>query len=329
MTVLIDPPLWPKHGTVWSHLVSDTSIEELRGVRRAGGDPRPRLRPRPLRRAAGAHTTSSWPQAPCRCPRVNSCAGSARADSGSRRASGTRPVTRLLSRPRSSSARVITGGVPAGLSAAVETRRLRDFARPSPGRFGAGRASSTESEEHLRLGHPHRTLAPDGHLGQAGELDDRDRRLLRRCGRDQGRRRLGGCLGGGHRAATPGGDVRDDGPTARVPRMREPEPRPSRAPESARALSGTLAGACLRRACCRGIRCLLLAVRQRGRGDQRERVLGVLGDAVGAGVRLRLGWLLRRLRLLAAAAAPAAAATLGLLRLLRRAVLARPARGAR
>ena len=29
MTVLIDPPLWPKHGTVWSHLVSDTSIEEL------------------------------------------------------------------------------------------------------------------------------------------------------------------------------------------------------------------------------------------------------------------------------------------------------------
>lgn len=29
MAVLIDPPLWPKHGTVWSHLVSDTSIEEL------------------------------------------------------------------------------------------------------------------------------------------------------------------------------------------------------------------------------------------------------------------------------------------------------------
>jgi len=29
MAVLIDPPLWPKHGTVWSHLVSDTSIDEL------------------------------------------------------------------------------------------------------------------------------------------------------------------------------------------------------------------------------------------------------------------------------------------------------------
>ena len=25
MTVLIDTPLWPKHGTVWSHLVSDGS----------------------------------------------------------------------------------------------------------------------------------------------------------------------------------------------------------------------------------------------------------------------------------------------------------------
>jgi hypothetical protein len=29
MTVLIDTPLWPKHGTVWSHVVSDRSIDEL------------------------------------------------------------------------------------------------------------------------------------------------------------------------------------------------------------------------------------------------------------------------------------------------------------
>ena len=29
MAVLIDTPLWPKHGTVWAHLVSDESIEEL------------------------------------------------------------------------------------------------------------------------------------------------------------------------------------------------------------------------------------------------------------------------------------------------------------
>lgn len=29
MTVLIDQPLWPAHGTLWSHLVSDTSLAEL------------------------------------------------------------------------------------------------------------------------------------------------------------------------------------------------------------------------------------------------------------------------------------------------------------
>lgn len=29
MAVLIDPPNWPGHGRLWSHLVSDTSLEEL------------------------------------------------------------------------------------------------------------------------------------------------------------------------------------------------------------------------------------------------------------------------------------------------------------
>jgi hypothetical protein len=29
MTVLIDPPIWPAHDTLWSHLVSDTSLDEL------------------------------------------------------------------------------------------------------------------------------------------------------------------------------------------------------------------------------------------------------------------------------------------------------------
>ncbi|MCC5783847.1 hypothetical protein CRM73_12965, partial [Kocuria sp. CCUG 69068] len=29
MPVYIDPPLWPAHGTHFSHLVSDTSYEEL------------------------------------------------------------------------------------------------------------------------------------------------------------------------------------------------------------------------------------------------------------------------------------------------------------
>ena len=29
MTVLIDPPRWPAHGRLWSHLVSDASFTEL------------------------------------------------------------------------------------------------------------------------------------------------------------------------------------------------------------------------------------------------------------------------------------------------------------
>lgn len=29
MTVYIDPPTWPGHGRLWSHLVSDTSYDEL------------------------------------------------------------------------------------------------------------------------------------------------------------------------------------------------------------------------------------------------------------------------------------------------------------
>lgn len=29
MTVLLDPPLWPAHDTLWSHLVSDASLDEL------------------------------------------------------------------------------------------------------------------------------------------------------------------------------------------------------------------------------------------------------------------------------------------------------------
>ena len=37
MTLLIDPPAWPAHGTLWSHLVSDTSLHELRTFARAQG----------------------------------------------------------------------------------------------------------------------------------------------------------------------------------------------------------------------------------------------------------------------------------------------------
>ena len=39
MTVLIDPPIWPNHGTVWSHLVSDESLAELHAFAAQAGLP--------------------------------------------------------------------------------------------------------------------------------------------------------------------------------------------------------------------------------------------------------------------------------------------------
>ncbi|WP_341765639.1 DUF4031 domain-containing protein [Cellulomonas shaoxiangyii] len=40
MTVLVDPPLWPRHGTVWGHLVSDASYDELHAFAARAGIPR-------------------------------------------------------------------------------------------------------------------------------------------------------------------------------------------------------------------------------------------------------------------------------------------------
>jgi hypothetical protein len=39
MTVLIDEPIWPGHGTVWAHLVSDESYGELHKFAAAAGIP--------------------------------------------------------------------------------------------------------------------------------------------------------------------------------------------------------------------------------------------------------------------------------------------------
>ena len=40
MGILIDQPAWPAHGTLWSHLVSDTSLSELHAFAAAQGIPR-------------------------------------------------------------------------------------------------------------------------------------------------------------------------------------------------------------------------------------------------------------------------------------------------
>jgi hypothetical protein len=37
--ILIDEPVWPAHGTVWAHLVSDTSLDELHAFAAAAGIP--------------------------------------------------------------------------------------------------------------------------------------------------------------------------------------------------------------------------------------------------------------------------------------------------
>jgi hypothetical protein len=40
VAVLIDPPAWPAHGRLWSHLVSDLSHAELHAFAEALGAPR-------------------------------------------------------------------------------------------------------------------------------------------------------------------------------------------------------------------------------------------------------------------------------------------------
>ena len=40
MTVLIDQPILPAHNTLWAHIVSDTSLEELHAFAEAAGIPR-------------------------------------------------------------------------------------------------------------------------------------------------------------------------------------------------------------------------------------------------------------------------------------------------
>jgi len=39
MAVLVDPPLWPRHGKLWSHLISDSSLAELHAFAAAAGIP--------------------------------------------------------------------------------------------------------------------------------------------------------------------------------------------------------------------------------------------------------------------------------------------------
>lgn len=39
MAILVDEPLWPNHGTLWAHLISDASLDELHAFAGAAGLP--------------------------------------------------------------------------------------------------------------------------------------------------------------------------------------------------------------------------------------------------------------------------------------------------
>jgi hypothetical protein len=40
MTILIDQPIWPAHGMMWAHIVSDSSLDELHAFAERAGIPR-------------------------------------------------------------------------------------------------------------------------------------------------------------------------------------------------------------------------------------------------------------------------------------------------
>jgi Protein of unknown function (DUF4031) len=40
VTIFIDPPTWPGHGRLWSHLISDASLDELHAFAESLGVPR-------------------------------------------------------------------------------------------------------------------------------------------------------------------------------------------------------------------------------------------------------------------------------------------------
>jgi hypothetical protein len=40
LVILIDQPIWPAHDTLWAHIVSDTSLDELHAFAAAASIPR-------------------------------------------------------------------------------------------------------------------------------------------------------------------------------------------------------------------------------------------------------------------------------------------------
>lgn len=40
MTILVDQAMWPAHGRLWAHLISDSQLDELHAFAEANGIPR-------------------------------------------------------------------------------------------------------------------------------------------------------------------------------------------------------------------------------------------------------------------------------------------------
>ena len=128
MTVWIDQPIWPAHGRLFAHLVSDVSYDELHEVARAARPAPAVVRRRPLRRARrGGGRTPSTP-----APR--------RRRGSTSRAGSTRPGLRLRKRKRDRGVRrILDVPFPNG----VERRRPRRLRRPDATRRASWRPWSS------------------------------------------------------------------------------------------------------------------------------------------------------------------------------------------
>ena len=149
MAVLIDPPLWPAHGTVFSHLVSDRDLTELHALAAAAG-----ISPRAFDRDhydVPAHRRQELIEL------------------------GAQPVTaaELTRRLRASGLRIPARERPERIRAGL----LRSWERSFPAWAGHGRALLARWEEEHRAYHDtvhlREVLERIGRLLPAGPEDDR------------------------------------------------------------------------------------------------------------------------------------------------------------
>ena len=155
MTVLIDPPAWPAHGTVFSHLVSDASLEELHAFARDAGI------------SARAFDMDHYDVPAHRHAEL--------VERGAQPVSGTELVRRLVR----SGLRVPARRRPARVESVLHRRWLGLFAGT---RARQGAVDAAGQDLLARWGEPHRHYHGTAHLLAVLEAVD----LLERAGEDLG-----------------------------------------------------------------------------------------------------------------------------------------------